>query len=196
MKKRIAEVRRRTKETDVTLMINLDGAGKYDVDTGIGFFDHMMELFAKHGSFDLNLRCKGDLNVDNHHSVEDVGLVLGEALAKALGDKKGILRYGFFILPMDETLARAVVDLGGRPFFVFKGKIPGSEPGGFPPELVSDFFKAVTDSGKLNLHLEVEYGKNTHHCIEALFKAFARALAAAVSPGRNPGDIPSTKGVL
>jgi len=196
MSKRTAEIRRKTKETDITLRLNLDGTGKYDVDTGVGFFDHMMELFAKHGSFDLSIRCRGDLKVDSHHSVEDVGICLGEAVAKAAGDKKGINRYGFFTLPMDEALAEAAVDLGGRPYFTLKGKLPRSEPGGFPPELMADFFKAVTDAGRLNLHLTLRSGRNSHHCIEALFKAFARSLSAACAPGKNPDAVPSTKGVL
>jgi imidazoleglycerol-phosphate dehydratase len=196
MAKRTAEIRRKTRETDISLALNLDGTGGYEIKSGIGFFDHMLSLFAKHGHFDLKLSCKGDLNVDAHHSVEDIGLCLGEAVQKALGEKKGIARYGFFMLPMDEALARATVDLGGRPFFAFKGELPAAEPGGFPPELVADFFKAVSDSGKLNLHLELADGRNAHHCIEALFKCFSRALASACRIKGDVHDVPSTKGVL
>ncbi|OGS36621.1 MAG: imidazoleglycerol-phosphate dehydratase [Elusimicrobia bacterium RIFOXYB2_FULL_49_7] len=196
MKNRTATLVRKTKETDIRLSLNLDGRGTYTVDTGIGFFDHMLELFAKHAGIDLKVRCKGDLKVDTHHSVEDVGLCLGEALLNALGDKKGIARYGDRTLPMDEALVQAVLDLGGRPYFVFKGRVPRSEPGGFSPELVQDFFKAVSDAGKLNLHVRLFYGANTHHCIEGIFKAFARALSDAAGPGKNRTAIPSTKGVL
>jgi imidazoleglycerol-phosphate dehydratase len=196
MVKRNAKIKRKTNETDIALELTLEGTGKYRVETGIGFFDHMLELLAKHGSFDLLLKCKGDLNVDVHHSVEDVGICLGEAIKKALGQKKGISRYGFTMLPMDEALARAVIDLGGRPFFSIKGGLPASEPGGFPPELVSDFFKAVSDSGKFNLHMELLDGQNSHHCIEAIFKSFARALAMACKKGKRKDRVPSTKGIL
>ena len=196
MAKRTAEIKRKTRETDISLALNLDGKGGYEIKSGVGFFDHMLSLFAKHGYFDLKLSCKGDLNVDAHHSVEDIGLCLGEAIQKALGEKKGIARYGFFMLPMDEALARAAVDLGGRPFFAFKGNLPATEPGGFPPELVADFFKAVSDSGKLNLHLELADGRNTHHCIEALFKCFSKALASACRIKGDVNDVPSTKGIL
>jgi imidazoleglycerol-phosphate dehydratase len=196
MAKRTALIKRKTKETDILLDLNLDGTGRYSVDSGIGFFDHMLELFAKHGVFDLKLACRGDLKVDSHHTVEDIGLCLGEAIAKALGDKKGINRYGFFILPMDEALAQAAVDLSGRPCFVFKGKSPTTEISGFPPELAADFFQSVSDSGKLNLHLELRYGRNSHHCLEALFKCFARALSAACGKNSRDKGIPSTKGVL
>jgi len=196
MAKRSAKVLRRTKETDIRLELVLDGTGKYKVNTGVGFFDHMMELFAKHGGFDLTLSCKGDLKVDSHHTVEDIGLCLGEALLKALGDKRGIRRYGFFLLPMDEALAQAAVDLSGRPFFAFKGRLPASEIGGFPPELADDFFRAVSDSGKFNLHLELRSGRNSHHCLEALFKCFARALSAACERSGRDKGVPSTKGIL
>jgi imidazoleglycerol phosphate dehydratase HisB len=196
MTKRTARILRKTKETDIELALNLDGAAQYHVDTGIGFLDHMLELVAKHGGFDLKVSCKGDLRVDSHHSVEDVGLCLGEAILQALGDKRGIRRYGFFLLPMDEALAQAVVDLSGRPYFALKGKLPSTEINGFPPELAGDFFRAVSDSGKLNLHLELRYGRNSHHCLEALFKCFARALSMACGMHGKDKDIPSTKGVL
>ncbi|MFH0920375.1 MAG: imidazoleglycerol-phosphate dehydratase HisB [Fibrobacterota bacterium] len=196
MEKRHVTLKRKTTETDIALSFSLDGSGQYSVSTGIGFFDHMLELFAKHGGFDLTLTGTGDLKVDAHHTMEDVGICLGEAIAQALGDKKGIRRYGFFILPMDEALARAVIDLGGRPYLVLNAVLPPAETGAFPPELVSDFFKAVSDSGKLNLHLELLYGRNSHHCIEALFKAFARALAHACAFHGDRGALPSTKGLL
>ncbi|OGJ97805.1 MAG: imidazoleglycerol-phosphate dehydratase, partial [Candidatus Raymondbacteria bacterium RifOxyC12_full_50_8] len=174
----------------------LDGTGAYEIDTGIGFFDHMLSLFAKHGSFDFTVKCRGDLQVDAHHSVEDVGICLGDALTQALGDKKGIARYGSFSLPMDEALASTVIDLGGRPFFVLNGTIPSaSGPGHFSTELVDDFFKALSDTAKCNLHITLEYGRNSHHCIEAMFKSFSRALSAAVKLTGN-NDIPSTKGIL
>jgi imidazoleglycerol-phosphate dehydratase len=196
MAERTARIVRKTKETDIRLELALDGPGKYAVDSGIGFFDHMMELFAKHSGFGLKLSCKGDLKVDNHHSVEDIGLCLGAAFLKALGDKRGIRRYGFFLLPMDEALARAAVDLSGRSFFTLKGKLPSADVGGFPPELAADFFRAVSDSGKFNLHLELCYGRNSHHCLEALFKCFARALSAACEKSGRDKGVPSTKGVL
>lgn len=196
MKPRTGDSKRGTRETAIRLELNLDGKGTFGFKTGAGFFDHMLELFAKHGRFDLTGECKGDLNVDAHHTVEDTGICLGEALSKAFGNKEGIRRYGFFALPMDEALAFCAIDLSGRPYFVFDGTLPSAEPGGFPPELTLDFFKAVSDNAKLTLHLKLFYGRNSHHCIEALFKAFARALRMAVE--RMPGEegVPSTKGLL
>ncbi len=188
MSNRNATISRKTKETDINLVLNLDGSGEPSINTGIGFIDHMLELFTKHGNFDLTLVCKGDLHVDEHHSVEDVGICLGEAVAKAVGNKAGINRYGFFILPMDEALVRCALDLSGRPFFVYEGNMPS--------EIAIDFFKAFSDSAKMNLHLKLEYGRNTHHCLEALFKATARALRHAVKIDGIDGTIPSTKGVL
>src|SRR3989339_434532 len=196
MEPRHADIRRKTTETDISLSLCLDGKGRYRVSTGIGFFDHMLELFAKHSGFDLTLKCAGDLKVDAHHTIEDVGICLGDAIVKSLGDKKGIRRYGFFLLPMDEALAQAVIDLGGRPYFVLTAVLPPAETGVFPPELVSDFFKAVSDSGKLNLHLELKYGRNSHHCIEALFKAFAHALSMATALSGDGNALPTTKGLL
>lgn len=196
MAKRSAQIRRKTKETDISLSLCLDGPARYDIKTGIGFFDHMLELFAKHGGFELKIACKGDLNVDSHHTVEDIGLCLGQALSEALKNKAGIARYGFFLLPMDEALAQVVVDLGGRPYFVLKGKLPAVEINGFPPELATDFFQAVSDSGKFNLHLDLKYGRNSHHCLEALFKCFGRALSAACRINPQDKTIPSTKGIL
>jgi len=196
MENRTGSCDRKTQETQISLALTIDGKGIYSIKTGIGFFDHMLELFAKHGRFDLSLQCTGDLNVDAHHTVEDVGLALGEALSKALSDKRGIRRYGSCFLPMDEVLALTAIDLSGRPFFVLDGTLPTAELGGFSPELVFDFFKAVSDSAKMTLHIKLFYGRNSHHCIEAIFKGFARALAQALE--RIPGDnsIPSTKGVL
>jgi len=196
MPNRVAQIKRTTKETDISLKLNLDGHADYSIDTGIGFFDHMLELFAKHGGFDLDITCKGDLKVDSHHTVEDVGLCLGEAIYKALGDKKGINRYGFFLLPMDEALVRTVIDLSNRPYFILKGKLPSTEINGFPPELASDFFHSISDNGKFNLHIELCYGRNSHHCLEAIFKCFARALSAACGKSMKDPGIPSTKGIL
>lgn len=185
---RIATVTRDTKETKISLTLSIDGKGESSISTGIGFMDHMLDLFTKHGGFDLALTCKGDLHIDEHHSVEDIGICLGEAFAKAIGDKKGINRYGFFILPMDEALARCVVDFSGRPYFVYEGDLP--------TELTMDFFKAISDTAKMNLHLKLEYGRNNHHSLEALFKATARAFRHALMINTNDMTVPSTKGVL
>ena len=184
---------RKTKETDIRVEWNLDGSGKADINTGVGFFDHMLELFACHGRFDLTVRCKGDTKVDAHHSVEDVGIVLGKLLCKLLGDKKGIARYAAACVPMDESLARAVIDISGRPFLVFNGMMK-DKVGDFDTELCEEFFRAVATYGMITLHLEILYGSNAHHKAEACFKAFARALAEAV---KIKGDaVLSSKGVL
>ena len=190
---RIGKEERKTKETDIAIEWNLDGAGKYDIKTGIGFFDHMLELFACHGKFDLTVKCKGDLKVDGHHSVEDIGIVLGKLLYKLLGDKKGIARYAASCVPMDESLARSVIDIGGRPFLVFGGDIK-DKIGDFDTELVREFFRALATYGMFTLHLEILYGANAHHKVEAAFKSFARALSEAV---KLSGDgVLSSKGML
>lgn len=194
--KRIASINRKTAETDIQLFLNLDGTGKCAVNTGIGFFNHMLTLFAKHSLIDLELTVKGDLEVDQHHTVEDAGLVLGQALQEALGDKSGIFRYGFFLLPMDETLAECALDFSGRPFLVLEAPDRLENSMGFDPELLEEFFRAVSTAGGITLHLGIRRGKNTHHMIEALFKAFARAVRAAVEKDARCPGIPSSKGVL
>jgi imidazoleglycerol-phosphate dehydratase len=194
---RTAKVSRRTNETKVDLSINLDGSGRASVATGVGFFDHMLDLLARHSLIDLDVKAQGDLHVDQHHTVEDVGLVLGQALEKALGDKRGIHRYGSATVPMDESLATVTVDLSGRPAFVFNVKFPGDAIGAFPAELVEEFLKGFATSAKLNLHVNVPYGTNNHHISEAVFKGLARALRQAVEiDRRRADDVPSTKGSL
>lgn len=193
---RQAEVNRKTKETDITVKLNLDGTGESTISTGIGFFDHMLTLFARHGHFNLQIQCQGDLDVDGHHTVEDVGLALGEAITRALGTKEGITRYGTSYVPMDEALCRAIVDLSGRPFLVCKAEFPGDSMGEMNTELVEEFFRALAAQGRMNLHVEVLYGKNCHHMAEAMFKAMARALAAAICLDSRVKGIPSTKGTL
>ncbi|MCL2797932.1 MAG: imidazoleglycerol-phosphate dehydratase HisB [Firmicutes bacterium] len=184
---------RKTKETDIAVEWNLDGAGKYDIDTGVGFFDHMLELFACHGKFDLTVKCRGDTRVDGHHSIEDIGIVLGKLLYKLLGDKKGIARYASSCIPMDESLARSVIDISGRPFLVFNGLFK-DKIGDFDTELVEEFFRAFATYGMFTLHLEILYGQNAHHKVEAAFKSFARALFAAV---QLTGDaVLSSKGII
>jgi len=196
MDNRTAEISRQTKETKINLSLNLDGTGKSTTATGVGFFDHMLELLSRHSLIDLNVHAEGDLQVDSHHTVEDVGIVLGQALDKAIGDKRGIFRYGWAIVPMDETLAQVAIDLSGRPAFIYNAKYVGGAIGNFPVELVEEFFKAMAINGKLNLHINVPYGGNNHHVAEAIFKATAKALRQAVSlDPRNP-DVPSTKGSL
>ena len=193
---RTAKITRQTKETKIELSLNLDGTGQSSPQTGVGFFDHMIDLLARHSLIDLAVKAEGDLHVDAHHTVEDVGIVLGQALEKALGDKRGIHRYGWAIVPMDETLAQVAVDLSGRPAFVFNVKFTGDAIGQFPVELVDEFFKALATTAKMNLHVNVPYGTNNHHIAEAIFKATAKALRQAVSPDpRNP-NVPSTKGSL
>jgi imidazoleglycerol-phosphate dehydratase len=193
---RRAEISRETKETKVRLSLNLDGAGKASVHTGVGFFDHMVDLLSRHSLIDLEVEAEGDLQVDSHHTVEDVGIVLGQALERALGDKRGINRYGWAIVPMDESLAQVAIDLSGRPAFVFKAKFVGAAIGSFPTELVEEFFKAVCTNAKMNLHVSVPYGTNNHHIAEAIFKAAARALRQATSHDPRSQDVPSTKGSL
>jgi imidazoleglycerol-phosphate dehydratase len=197
VKSRRAKVRRRTAETDIRAEFNLDGQGRYQISTGIRFLDHMLELFTRHGGFDLSLAAKGDLDVDQHHTVEDVGLVLGEVLRQALGDKKGINRAGYFVMPMDETLGLAAVDLSGRPYLVMKGSIKARLVGDLKTELLEDFFQGFVSGARANLHLKVAYGRSSHHAVESLFKAFARALRYACSRDtRLKQQLPSTKGLL
>ena len=193
---RIAVVERTTKETQITLTLNLDGTGKSRLDTGIGFFDHMLDGFSRHGLFDLDVRCAGDLEVDCHHSIEDTGIVLGSAILKALGDKTGIRRYGYFILPMDEALVLCAVDLCGRPYFVYDAAFSGDTCGGMDTQMAKEFFYAVSYAAGMNLHIKVLYGENDHHIMEAMFKAFGKALDMAVSPDRRIAGVLSTKGTL
>lgn len=196
MRERIGRVSRKTKETDITLSINLDGQGKNQIDTGIPFFDHMLDGFARHGLFDLEVSVKGDVEVDSHHTIEDTGIVLGQAVAEALGDKKGIRRYGYFILPMDETLALGAVDLSGRPFLNFQAEFTVPRLGDMDTEMVREFFYAVSYSAAMNLHLMILDAGNNHHMAEALFKAFGKALDMAVSEEPRIKDVWSTKGSL
>lgn len=193
---RTASVDRTTKETDISITLNLDGTGISEISTGIGFFDHMLEGFSRHGFFDLKCQVKGDLHVDGHHTVEDTGIVLGQALAKALGDKQGIRRYGYFILPMDDALALCAVDLSGRPFLQFDCDFPAERVGGLDTELVREFFYAVSYSAGMNLHIRLLSGSNAHHMAEAIFKAFAKALDQAVETDPRIRDVLSTKGML
>lgn len=193
---RTSEIERKTKETDIRLRLALDGAGQSRVQTGIGFLDHMLAGFAKHGFFDLTLTVNGDLDVDGHHTVEDAGIVLGNAIREALGDKGGIRRYGSSILPMDDALCLCAVDLCGRPYFAFDCTFPAERVGGLETELVREFFYAVSYSAGMNLHLKMLDGVNTHHMIEAMFKAFGRALDEAVSIDARIDGVLSTKGAL
>ena len=194
---RIATIKRKTAETDITLTLTIDGQGKSNISTGVPFFDHMLTLFAKHGLFDLDVAAKGDVDVDYHHTVEDVGLVLGEAFKQALGDKLGIRRYGFFILPMDESLARVVVDIGGRPHLVYTAEAPTMFVRDFNIVLVKEFARAFSNALGANLHVKLEYGEEPHHVAEAIFKALARALdiATQIDP-RAATLLPSTKGKI
>jgi imidazoleglycerol-phosphate dehydratase len=194
---RRAVVNRTTSETRVHLRLNLDGRGHYDIHTGIRFLDHMLETVARHGGFDLTVRVKGDLDVDAHHTVEDSGLALGEAVMRAVGSKRGIQRAGYFVMPMDETLAVAAIDLSGRPVAVVDLKLAVKRVGDLPAELVQDFFEGFAAAARANVHLKVLYGRSSHHQVEALFKAFARALrAACLRDRRLAGRLPSTKGLL
>ena len=193
---RKATLHRKTRETDIFLSLDLDGTGRSNVHTTLPFLDHMLELFAKHGRFDLTLRAKGDTHIDDHHLVEDLGIALGQAVADALGEKKGITRYGNFLLPMDESLSYVALDLSNRPHFVFKVKWAAAKIGNFDSLLLEHFFESVASSARMNLHMALRYGKHPHHIAESLFKGFARALACAV--GRDPRvkGLPSTKGKL
>ena len=196
MVKREATVTRKTQETNIKISLNLDGTGVSNIETGIGFFDHMLAGFAKHGLYDMDVRVSGDLEVDGHHTVEDTGIVLGQAIAQALGDKKGIKRYGSMILPMDETLVMSAVDLCGRPYFVMDAEFESPMVGDFDTQLVREFFYAVSYSAAMNLHLRVITGLNDHHKIEAMFKAFAKALDEASTFDPRIIDVLSTKGAL
>jgi len=194
---RSAEIKRTTAETDIVLKLNLDGKGKSKIDSGCAFLDHMLTLFAKHGSFDLMVKCKGDIEVDYHHTTEDIGICLGQAFNKALGDKKGIIRYGNMILPMDEALILSAVDLSGRSFFVKELNIPAVKVGDFDTELCEEFFQAFARTAECTLHIRQLSGSNSHHIIEGAFKSVARSLKTAVAIDKNAKDqIPSTKGVL
>jgi len=194
---RKARLHRSTSETDIQISLTLEGKGKYEVSTGIRFFDHMLELFTRHGAFDLKLKAKGDLDVDQHHTVEDVGIVLGEAFQKALGNKRGIMRAGYFVMPMDETLGLAAVDFSGRAAAVINTRVRSRLVGDLQSELVHDFFEGFARGASANVHARVLYGRSNHHKIEALFKAFARALRVACSRDRQLAQmLPSTKGLL
>lgn len=196
MADRYSEIQRKTSETDITMKLGLDGSGAARIDTGIGFFDHMLNSFARHGFFDLDVTVRGDLHVDCHHTIEDTGIVLGDAIKKALGDKKGIRRYGYFILPMDEALAIAAIDLSGRPYLVFDAQFTTERVGDFDTEMVREFFYAVSYSAGMNLHIKVLSGTNNHHIIECIFKAFAKALDMAAATDPRIEDVLSTKGTL
>lgn len=194
--KRTAQIQRRTSETEIDLEFCLDGSGKAQIDTGVGFFDHMLTAFARHGLFDLKVQCKGDLEVDAHHTVEDVGICLGQAIERALGDKVGIQRFGHSYVPMDEALARAAIDLSGRSYLVIEADLREIQVGEFPVALVPEFFRALADNARMNLHVDLLRGSNDHHGIEAMFKAFARALDLASLRSGRSNEIPSTKGTL
>jgi imidazoleglycerol-phosphate dehydratase len=196
MSSRRAEVHRSTSETDVRLTLDLDGRGTAEVATGIGFLDHMLELFAHHGGFDLELAARGDLEVDGHHTVEDIGLVLGQALREALGEKRGIARYGWILLPMDESLVLVSLDLSGRPFFAHDLRLAGARVGDFEAELAPHFLRSLATEAGLTLHVRLLAGSDTHHIVEAVFKGVARALAQAVAVVGDERAVPSTKGIL
>ena len=196
MEKRQISTTRKTKETDIQVTLNLDGSGISHIETGIGFFDHMLEGFSKHGFFDLHMECDGDLQVDSHHTIEDCGIVLGDAIKKALGDKSGIKRFGSCILPMDETLVLTALDLSGRPYLCFDADFTVDKVGEFDTEMVREFFYAVSYGSMMNLHLKKLHGENNHHMIEAAFKAFAKALDEATSMDPRITDVLSTKGAL
>jgi imidazoleglycerol-phosphate dehydratase len=196
MSGRTATISRTTNETNVTVSLNLDGSGQSSVNTGVQFLDHMLNLFAKHGIFDLDVSCQGDLGVDAHHSVEDIGICLGLAVEKALGDKKGLVRFAHAYFPMDETLVRVVADLSGRPYLVYNVKAERDRVGKLDSELIEEFWKALVSHGRMNLHIEMLYGRNMHHIFEAVFKAAARALCLATRMDERVQGVPSTKGVI
>ncbi len=193
---RTATIQRTTAETTIALTLNLDGTGASTIATGVGFFDHMLTHIAKHGLFDLTVKCQGDLHIDAHHTVEDVGICFGKALVEALGNKAGIRRYGDATVPMDEALVTSAIDLSGRPFLVWKAEVPNELLGTFSSQLAEEFWRAVSSAGLLTLHVLLHHGKNTHHIIETIFKATARALRAAVEADPRGSGVPSTKGVL
>jgi imidazoleglycerol-phosphate dehydratase len=196
MPDRQATINRKTKETEISLTIDLDGEGKVEVATGIGFFDHMLDHLGRHGLFDVTVRAKGDLHVDGHHTVEDVAICLGQAIDQALGDKAGIFRYGHFAVPMEETLAEVTVDLSGRPVLVYRVAYPGEKVGAFDVELVEEFLRGMANNARMNLHVNVPYGTNNHHIAEAVFKALGKAMAMAVAVDPRRTGVPSTKGTL
>ena len=196
MSQRLAEIHRKTKETDVTVALGVDGSGKGARLTGVGFFDHMLDLLARHGRLGLGVTVSGDLETGAHHTVEDVGIVLGQALDRALGDRAGITRYGHAVVPMDEARASCAIDVSGRPFLAFSGSFPAERVGDFDTDLTEEFLRAVANRAKLTVHAQVEVGTNAHHMIEAAFKAFARALRAAVAVDPDQRGVPSTKGTL
>ena len=193
---RTADIARKTRETNIHLTLDLDGIGRSEVATGVGFLDHMLELFARHALVDLQVECTGDLQVDAHHTTEDIGICLGQAIDRALGDKAGIRRYGHAVLPMDETLVTCAIDLGGRPFWVWNVTLPAAKIGQFDSELIADFWQAVSTHGRMNLHVLMHYGRNTHHISEAIFKGLARALRQACERDPRGEGVPSTKGTL
>lgn len=193
---RTATIERNTKETQIKASLTLDGTGESQISTGIGFFDHMLDGFARHGLFDLTLEARGDLAVDGHHTVEDIGIVVGQAICEAVGDKTGIRRYGSFLLPMDDALCLCAIDLSGRPYLVFDCHLPAERVGSLETELVREFFYAVSYSAGMNLHIKMIHGENTHHMIEAMFKSFAKALDMAVSYDERITGVLSTKGTL
>ena len=193
---RVSKIQRSTAETQIELEIDLDGSGQSQIDTGVGFLDHMLVLFARHGAFDLTVSAKGDLHVDQHHTVEDVGICLGQAMKQALGDKSGIRRYGHFTLPMEESLVSTTVDLGGRYYLVFQAAFPTAKIGDFDSELVEDFWQAAAANALCNLHVVLHHGRNSHHISEAIFKCAARALRIAVEQDPRTRGVPSTKGTL
>jgi imidazoleglycerol-phosphate dehydratase len=196
MADRKATIERKTKETEIVLTVNLDGSGRSEVSTGAGFFDHMLDHVARHGLFDITVAATGDLHVDAHHTVEDVALCLGSAIDEALGDKKGIVRFGAATVPMENSLAEVAIDLGGRPCFVYNVVYKGDKIGEFDIELVEEFLRSLTNTAKMNLHVNVPYGANNHHTAEAIFKALGRALRQAVGSDSRSDEVPSTKGVL
>lgn len=196
MKKRKSEITRKTSETDIRISLNLDGTGRSKINTGIGFLDHMLTLWAKHGLFDLNLTAKGDYEVDFHHTAEDIGISLGEAINKALGNKKGIQRYGHSIVPMDDSLAMVSLDIGGRPYLVYEVKVKAKKIGDFPINLIEEMFRALVNKAGITLHIQLLNGKEPHHIFEAVFKAFSKALNTAVSTNPRMKGIPSTKGII
>lgn len=193
---RVAEIRRKTKETDVRVKLNLDGAGRSQIDTGLPFLDHMLELVAKHGLFDLDVHCKGDLEIDDHHSVEDIAITLGQSLVEALSDKAGINRYGSALVPMDEALCRTVIDLSGRFYLIYEVETRRQKIGNFSVELAEHFWRSLAETAKFNLHIDCLRGRNTHHILEGTFKAFSRALRQAVERDERVIGVPSTKGSL
>jgi imidazoleglycerol-phosphate dehydratase len=193
---RQASIDRKTNETDIRLNLLIDGTGSCDAATGIGFFDHMLTAFARHGQFDLTVKCEGDLEVDAHHTVEDVGICLGQAIGQAIGDKAGITRFGSAYVPMDEALARAAVDFSGRPYLVFNASFEDEMIGAFPSALSEEFFRSLTDHARINLHIDLVRGSNAHHAVEAIYKSVSRAIRTAVSLDPGVRGIPSTKGVL